>query len=29
VTGDRMLVLATRAGLPAFLAGNRPPVTAG
>jgi Trk K+ transport system NAD-binding subunit len=27
--GDRMIVLATRAGLPAFLAGNRPPVATG
>ncbi len=26
VPGDRLIVLATRAGLPAFLAGNRPPV---
>ena len=26
VTGDRLIVLATRAGLPAFLSGNRPPV---
>ena len=25
--GDRMIVLATRAGLSTFLAGNRPPVT--
>jgi Trk K+ transport system NAD-binding subunit len=29
VTGDRMIVLATRGGLAAFLAGNRPPVAAG
>jgi len=28
VAGDRMIVLATRGGLPAFLAGNRPPVAA-
>jgi Trk K+ transport system NAD-binding subunit len=28
VVGDRMIVLATRGGLPAFLAGNRPPVAA-
>jgi Trk K+ transport system NAD-binding subunit len=27
--GDRMIVLATRGGLPAFLAGNRPPVATG
>jgi Trk K+ transport system NAD-binding subunit len=26
--GDRLIVLATRAGLSTFLAGNRPPVTA-
>ena len=26
ITGDRLIVLATRAGLPAFLSGNRPPV---
>jgi Trk K+ transport system NAD-binding subunit len=28
VAGDRVIVLATRAGLSAFLAGNRPPVAA-
>jgi Trk K+ transport system NAD-binding subunit len=28
VAGDRLIVLATRAGLSTFLAGNRPPVTA-
>jgi Trk K+ transport system NAD-binding subunit len=28
VVGDRLIVLATRAGLSAFLAGNRPPVSA-
>jgi Trk K+ transport system NAD-binding subunit len=28
VTGDRLIVLATQAGLPAFLAGDRPPVVA-
>jgi Trk K+ transport system NAD-binding subunit len=27
VAGDRVIVLATRAGLSTFLAGNRPPVT--
>jgi Trk K+ transport system NAD-binding subunit len=27
-TGDRLIVLATRAGLSTFLAGNRPPVAA-
>jgi uncharacterized protein with PhoU and TrkA domain len=28
VAGDRVIVLATRAGLSTFLAGNRPPVAA-
>ena len=28
VAGDRVIVLATRAGLSTFLAGNRPPVSA-
>ena len=28
IAGDRLIVLATRAGLSTFLAGNRPPVTA-
>jgi Trk K+ transport system NAD-binding subunit len=27
VAGDRLIVLATQAGLPAFLAGDRPPIT--